>query len=254
MKLKTKLKGFYLVISSIFISLFHTPFAFARPATNNKSFLLPHGSLSKDTINSTFIPSLKSIYDSLHLSLSGLSEQAFLYAKKGLGKLIAQGKLMNDSIISIADFSQPSTEKRLYILDLKNYKVLFNTFVAHGKNSGRQWANSFSNQMASFKSSPGFYITGDTYTGENGYSLKLEGVEKGINDNASHRSIVVHGADYATTSFIVACGYLGRSWGCPAVPANEATPIINTIKNGTCLFIYNPNQSYLLHSPILSRV
>ena len=199
-----------------------------------------------------FIPVVKSVYDSLHLGLSGLSHQAFNYAKKGIEKLIAQGSIINDSIISIIDFSQPSSKKRLYILDIKHYKVLFNTLVAHGKNSGREWAYSFSNHPFSSKSSLGFYITRETYNGNNGYSLKLEGIEKGINDNAYERAIVVHGAEYVNQSYIAAQGYIGRSEGCPAVPANEAMPIINTIKEGTCLFIYTPGQSYLQRSSVLN--
>jgi L,D-transpeptidase catalytic domain len=169
-----------------------------------------------------------------------------------LEKLTEQGKLNNNSILAIADFSLPSTQKRLFVLDLKNYKVLFNTFVAHGKNSGREWANSFSNQPSSLKSSPGFYITHETYNGDNGYSLRLEGIEKGINDNAYEREIVMHGADYVNQSFANAKGYIGRSWGCPAVPVAEAIPIINTIKDGNCLFIYSPDQGYLSHSPVLN--
>jgi len=252
MKIKKKFKSLYLVVSSIFIYLLHIPFVFAKSAAAGaKMFLDPSDSLTK--ASSRWMSSAKSIYDSIHLSFAGLSQQAFMYAKKGVENLKAQGILKDDSIISIADFSQPSTNKRLYVLDLKNYKVLFNTFVAHGKNSGNEWANSFSNQMSSFKSSPGFYVTGNTYIGDNGYSLKLEGLEKGINDNASERAIVMHGADYVSKSFIDARGFLGRSWGCPAVPANEAKPIINTIKDGTCLFIYDPEQSYLEKSSILNR-
>ena len=112
------------------------------------------------------------MYDSLHLDLAGLSQQAFDYAIKGYEKLISQGKLLNQSIIAIVDFSQPSTQKRLYVLDMKNYKVLFNTLVAHGRNSGKEWATYFSNKPSSFKSSPGFYITGQTYIGEQWLFIK----------------------------------------------------------------------------------
>jgi len=161
-----------------------------------------------------------------------------------------EGKLINDSIISIIDFSQPSTNKRLFVLDLKNYKILFNTLVAHGRNSGRELATSFSNQNTSYKSSPGFYITKEIYSGKHGNSLKIEGMEKGINDNAYERGIVIHGAEYVSENFADAQGYIGRSEGCPAVPVQVTNRIINTIKNGTCLFIYHPSyieQSVLLH-------
>jgi hypothetical protein len=250
--MKKRLKGFYLVITSIVIALLHLPFAFAKSAVSaTRAFA------SKDNIpvkpavlpGAAPMPTMRSVYDSLHLDLAGLSQQAFDYAKKGFDKLMSQGMLQNDSIISIADFSQPSTQKRLYVVDLKNYKVLFNTHVAHGRNTGREWATYFSNQPSSYKSSPGFYITGQTYNGGNGYSLKLEGMEKGINDNAYERAIVMHGADYVNAAFAAQNGYLGRSQGCPAVPVALARPIINTIKDGSCLFIYNPN--YVKNSSLL---
>jgi len=190
-------------------------------------------------------------YDKLHLDVSGLSRQAYDYAKKGFDKLLAQGKLLNDSIIAIADFSQPSRNKRLYVLDVKNNKMLFHTLVAHGKNSGLEKTVSYSNQPESLKSSPGFFVTHETYNGNNGYSLRLEGMERGINDNAYERAIVMHGANYVSQAFVNARGFAGRSEGCPAVPVEEAKPIINSIKDGTCLFIYTPDQSYLEHSPVL---
>lgn len=248
--MKKKFRGFYLLVSSFIIAILHLPFAFAKSATGSKLFYHADDARTKSTGDSLqFLPSLRSAYDSLHLSLSGLSQQAFDYAKKGFDKLMEEGRLLNDSIISIIDFSQPSDKKRLFVLDLKNYKVLFNTLVAHGRNTGREQATYFSNQNASYMSSPGFYITAETYEGKNGYSLKLEGVEKGINDNAYERGIVVHGAPYVSQDFVNAQGWIGRSQGCPAVPVQTSRPIINTIKNGSCLFIYHP--SYVSRSPIL---
>jgi hypothetical protein len=256
---KRTFKGFYLILSSLFITLINLPFSFAKMAT-------PHFSKKEAVVASAIalpapapspVPSfkglfsMKSVYDSLHLDLSGLSRQAYDYALEGWDKLIEQGKILNQSVMAIVDFSQPSTQKRLYILDMENYRVLFNTLVAHGRNSGKEMANSFSNKASSFKSSPGFYITGDTYNGDNGYSLKLTGVEKGINDNAENRAIVMHGADYVNESWINSQGYIGRSLGCPAVPREDATEIINTIKSGACLFIYVPNQQYVSHSMLL---
>ena len=173
-------------------------------------------------------------------------------AQKGFEKLKEQGVILNDNIISIIDFSLPSTEKRLYVVDLKNYEVLYNTYVAHGRNSGKEIAESFSNRFSSNKSSLGFYKTLGTYIGKHGYSLKLEGLEKGINDNAYERAIVMHGANYVSPGYIPRLGYIGRSLGCPAVSPKEAAPIINTIKDGSCLFIYSPNTNYQQHSPIIS--
>lgn len=249
--MKKKLKGAYLLVSSLVIGLVTLPFAIARSATGSKQFLTPAAEAARRTTSAppAMVPALRSVYDSLHLNIQGLSQEAFEFAKNGLEKLISQGKLMNDSIISIIDFSLPSNRKRLFIIDLKNYKVLFNTLVAHGRNTGREMATSFSNQGESYKSSPGFYITRETYDGKNGYSLKLEGVERGINDNAYNRGIVVHGADYVSYDLANAQGYIGRSQGCPAVPPTLSRPIINTIKNGTCLFIYHP--SYIGRSQVL---
>jgi hypothetical protein len=183
--------------------------------------------------------------------MMGLSQQAFEYALQGLDYLKQQGKIANDKIISIVDFSQPSYKKRLFIVDVQNQKVLFNTYVAHGSNSGKEYATDFSNTPESNKSSLGFYETENTYMGDNGYSLKLEGLERGINDNAYRRAIVIHGAAYVSEQFIQSQGYIGRSWGCPALPQHLYKPIIDKIKNGTCLFIYSPNKNYLQHSKIL---
>ena len=148
------------------------------------------------------MPSAVSVYDSLRLNLAGLNRKAFEFAQQGFEKLKEQGTILNDNIISIIDFSLPSTEKRLYVVDLKNYQVLYKTYVAHGRNSGTVMANSFSNNPSSYKSSLGFYKTLGTYFGKHGYSLKLQGLEKGINDNAYERSIVMHGADYVNPSII----------------------------------------------------
>jgi hypothetical protein len=254
--MKKKLKGIYLLVSSLFITLLHLPLAIAKPVTGNKLTPRPVVSITPlpspaPVASGHLISSVKSIYDSLHLDLSGLSRQAFVYAQKGWHKLIKQGKILNESIMAIIDFSQPSDHKRLYVLDMKNYKVLFNTLVAHGRNSGKEWASSFSNRSGSYKSSPGFYITQETYMGNNGYSLKLIGIEKGINDKALKRAIVMHGAEYVSESYVEAQGYIGRSEGCPAVPLEDADDIIDAIKNGACLFVYAPAKFYTSHSAIL---
>jgi hypothetical protein len=246
--MKKRFRGFYLLISSLFIYLLHLPFVFARSANGSRLFIV-HGDSATKTIANTINPAL-SAFDSLQSQLTGLSRQAFEFAKKGLDKIKEDGRLLNDSIISIVDFSQPSNNKRLYILDLRHYKVLFNTWVSHGRNSGLEWAQSLSNKISSYKSSPGFYITGETYIGNNGYSLRLTGIEKGINDNAYSRAIVMHGAPYVNPSYIIAQGYIGRSEGCPAIPLNLSRPIINTIKGGSCLFIYHP--AYIKHSALLN--
>ncbi|MET0391883.1 MAG: murein L,D-transpeptidase catalytic domain family protein [Chitinophagaceae bacterium] len=223
----------------------YSSFAFARPGSPRSTYPFAATAGSADTV------SAPSVYDSLRLDTAGLSREAFDYAHQGWQKLLNQGRLTSPSVLAIADFSQPSGHRRLYIIDMQQYQLLFHTLVAHGRNSGTGMATSFSNELSSYRSSPGFYITGQTYTGSNGYSLKLEGIEKGINDNAMERAIVVHGADYVDASAIGTRGYIGRSQGCPALSRRDAAPVINTIRNGACFFIYSPG-SYASRSALLA--
>jgi hypothetical protein len=155
--------------------------------------------------------------------------------------------------LAIVDFSKPSTEKRLFIIDLKNNQVLINTHVAHGQHSGDNNATRFSNTHQSHQSSLGFYVTGKTYYGSNGYSLKLKGLEPGFNDQAESRAIVMHGAPYVSESAIKNLGRLGRSWGCPAVSVKEHQEIIELIKDGSCLFVYAPENKYLTASTFIHK-
>lgn len=192
------------------------------------------------------------IYSTTHLENFGLSRPVFELALKGFEKLQQQGVLSTDSILTIVDFSKSSRQKRLVVIDLKTKEVVFNTVVAHGRNTGQEFARSFSNQPRSNKSSLGFYVTKGTYMGSNGYSLKLDGFEKGINDKAMERAIVMHAADYANEEVIGRKGYLGRSFGCPAVPQKVSKKIIDKIKNGNALFVYFPDQKYLNSSKLLN--
>ncbi len=193
------------------------------------------------------------IYSALSLVDTGLSKNVFELAIKGLKKLDSEGKLKNPNIVTIADYSQSSNQKRLYVIDLKNKKLLFNTYVAHGRNTGAEFAKSFSNKEGSYKSSLGFFVTQEPITGlHTGLSLQIDGVEKGFNDHAVQRAIIFHTAEYATENFIKKYGRLGRSYGCPSVPPEMNKPIIETIKEGTCLFIYNPDKDYLSKSVLLN--
>jgi len=161
--------------------------------------------------------------------------------------------LDNKQLLTVIDYSKPSTEKRLWVFDLKNNRTLFNTWVSHGKNSGGISATSFSNSPGSLKSSLGLFLTDYApYMGGNGYSLRLNGLEPGINHNAYRRSVVVHGAWYVNPDTIRQHGQIGRSWGCPAVSDSLAKPIINTIKDHTLLFVYYPDQSWLSNSRYLT--
>ncbi|MCF6131026.1 murein L,D-transpeptidase catalytic domain family protein [Flavobacterium wongokense] len=157
--------------------------------------------------------------------------------------LLKQKGLVTKNILTLVDFSLSSNMKRLWVIDLERNVVLFNTLVAHGRNTGEEFANEFSNQAESFKSSIGFYATGEIYNGKHGMSLKLDGLEKGLNDNARNRAVVMHGADYVSESFIRQNKRLGRSQGCPAVPVEMNAKIINVIKDKSCLFIYHPSKT-----------
>ena len=192
------------------------------------------------------------IYDSMQLEATGLNKEAFRYAYRGYKKLEEENILNKEGIITICDFSQSSSRKRLYVIDLNEYKILLNTYVAHGRNSGFEFAKKFSNKPQSRQSSLGFYKTKTTYMGSHGLALTLSGLEKGINDKAERRKIVVHGSDYVGENYLQPGKFMGRSFGCPAVPRKYCNQLIQTIKNGTCLFIYHPTKQYLSGSKILN--
>lgn len=195
---------------------------------------------------------IKNLYE--EFSSNNTSMPSLISFEKGmLGyyKLSKSGKIKN-SILTIVDFSLPSSQKRMWILDMDTHTVLFHTLVAHGKNTGLGMATDFSNVNSSHKSSLGFYLTAETYFGKHGLSLRLDGQEKGINNNARTRAIVIHGADYATKSFVKKAGRLGRSYGCPAVPSKLSKEIIQTIKEESCLFIYYPSKKYMENSRFIN--
>jgi hypothetical protein len=171
---------------------------------------------------------------------------------KGYLKLKDQGKLPEGKPLTIIDFSIPSSEKRMWIIDMEDGRILHHGHVSHGRNSGDLMAKNFSNINSSYMSSLGFYLTAETYQGKHGYSLRLDGLEKGFNDNARERAIVIHGADYAKEDFIRQTGRLGRSLGCPALPNEIAGDIIDLIKERSLLFIYGKDDNYLNQSQILN--
>lgn len=184
---------------------------------------------------------IESVYSHLNLNnLAAPKRDCFAKAMKGFYILKEKGLIQKD-ILTVVDFSLSSNTKRLWIIDLDTNTVLYNSLVAHGRNTGDEFANSFSNDSSSFKSSLGFYATGEIYNGKHGKSLRLDGLEKGINDSARSRGVVMHGADYVSNSFIKNHQRLGRSQGCPAVPVELANEIINIIKDKSCLFIYHPS-------------
>jgi hypothetical protein len=191
---------------------------------------------------------IRSIYLETGLS-NNLSLDVFDLAMTGQQKI---SEIKNKKIITIVDFSKPSSQERFFVIDLVNKKILYKTLVSHGRNSGEFSADTFSNTAESQKSCLGFFLTAETYNGKHGYSLSLDGLEPGINDNARMRSIVIHGADYVSRGFIDKYGRLGRSWGCPALPENVSKEIIDQISGGSCLFIYGNDQEYLKSSKIIN--
>jgi L,D-transpeptidase catalytic domain len=192
------------------------------------------------------------LYDAMKLRRFGLTKAAFEYALKGYQYLLDKRMLTRASILSICDFSQSSRRKRFFVIDMAQSKVLINTYVAHGRRSGSEYARSFSNNPDSHMSSLGFYKTETTYYGDHGLALKIEGLEKGFNDRADARNIVLHGSKYVGADFLRYNRFNGRSFGCPAIPSDQTSEVINTIKNGSCLFIYHPTKKYLTKSKILN--
>lgn len=199
--------------------------------------------LIASTSSTSFEVKAVSVYESLHTNNFVLpNKESFFKALEGFYLLKEKGMVKKD-ILTIIDFSLSSNSKRLWVIDMATNTILFHSLVAHGRNTGEEYATSFSNENSSFKSSLGFYATGEIYNGKHGMSLKLDGLEKGVNDNARIRGVVVHAADYVSTSFIKNNKRLGRSQGCPALPEELTKEIINIIKNKSCLFIYHPSRT-----------
>ncbi len=195
---------------------------------------------------------IDSAYTTMNLDSFGLNKNVFFYACKGYKYLLSQNRLGNQSLLTICDYSQSSRNKRLYVIDMSQYKVLFNTYVSHGKNSGGEYATSFSNRPETHKSSLGFAITGDTYRGKAGYSLQLDGMEKGFNDKVKSRNIVMHGSFYVNEQRADEGNSIGRSYGCPAIPYELHKKIIDAIKEGSCIFMYANDKFYTSTSKILN--
>ncbi|MGQ7855688.1 murein L,D-transpeptidase catalytic domain family protein [Pedobacter sp. WC2501] len=235
------MKKYILDIATIFLvgmSIVGTSWkAIDRPQTQQDTIK----NIAADSLYNQYI---LNIYHEIHLDSAGLNEQVFEKALTGFYNMKYSGLLHAKSILTIADFDQESTKKRLYIIDLACKKLILNTWVAHGQNSGGDKPSSFSNNINSNQSSLGFYLTGEIYNGKHGRSLKLDGMDQGFNSNARERSIVVHGASYVSQKSIDQLGRLGRSQGCPAVPAKLADQVINTISDRTVLFINNSDQQY----------
>jgi len=179
-----------------------------------------------------------SLPSTLAKGVDGLSPKVLRAAFDAMSGARARGVSGRDDLLTVIDYSLPSTQPRLWVLDLQRGKVLFHELVAHGAGSGDLYATHFSNVNDSRQTSLGLFVTADTYEGGNGYSLRLRGLDAGLNDMAEKRNIVMHGAWYVSDDHIRQFGRIGRSWGCPALPAGEAPRVIDTIKGGSFIYSY----------------
>ena len=220
------------------------------PSNSNLTSLLKNDSIRTEA-KSQFMYYAQDFY--YELGDTALNYQAFSEALVGYHNLIKYDKLQRQAVLTVIDFSKPSSAERCYIIDVCNRKILHKTIVAHGVNSGRLFARHFSNDDNSHKSSLGFYVTTTTYHGKYKLALRLDGVDHS-NSHASSRGVVMHGADYATYEFLEKNGgTLGRSYGCPAMPHENFEQVVEWIKGGSCLYIYHPNRSYHRYSRYLNR-
>lgn len=220
-----------------------------KPGPGDKNF---PSLLSNSSIHSPAFKQLcDSIYDKVGLLPYGLKREVFYKAYKGYQYLLSKKKLRKSNLLTICDYSQGSSSERLYVLDLKAGKLLYNTFVAHGKNSGEEFATSFSNLDNSNKSSLGFMVTAETYIGKAGLSMRFDGVEKGINDKVRSRDIVLHGSTWVSRS-LMGNGSISKSLGCPAVPFGIHKKIIETIKGGSAFYVNHSDSWYNRTSTVLN--
>lgn len=248
-----------LVLISLYLTtFFHHPVSSPLPIFSRTSAFASSTDSSeslrsaRDKALITLDDSLYTLYLSIGLDRRGLSFEAFRYGMIGYSILRSEGRLSDKNLLTIIDFTQSSCKKRFYTIDLDRRAVRYHTYVSHGKNTGEDMARAFSNIVHSNQSSLGFYVTAETYIGSKGFSLKLDGPEKGVNDNLRERAVVIHAADYVSEGWIRKVGRLGRSQGCPALPNDLSREIINTIKNNTAIFAYFNDARYLSGSPYLN--
>jgi hypothetical protein len=202
--------------------------------------------------NTQFSRLADSLYQELCSDEGKPAKVVFEKGLKGYLYLLINGKLGNPNFLSLIDYSLSANKKRMWVIDMRTLDVAFTELVSHGRNTGEEYARYFSNQHQSFKTSLGFFLTGENYEGSNGLSLRLYGIERNINNHAFDRAIVMHGADYVSPEFIRDNKRLGRSLGCPAVGVDVISPIVNAIENGSCIFAYYPQTRYLRSSPVLN--
>jgi hypothetical protein len=225
-----------------FFTLFYSAEAASVPRVAAGTRPMPAlNEVLRTTYTAAFEQHVMRSYVQAGLINTGLSLPVYRKALIGYYNLQQRGPVKaHQPLLTIIDFSRASSQKRLWVINVPQSRMIFHTLVAHGRNTGEQYAQTISNREGSEKSSLGFYVTGNTYQGKHGLSLKLNGVDPGYNTNAASRAVVVHGADYVSESFIRPHGRLGRSQGCPALPVGQSSAIINVIKSGTVVFANGP--------------
>ena len=196
---------------------------------------------------------LTELYEDCSLDKHGLTKKTFKLAMVGYLNLVKTNQLKNQQYLSIVDYDLPSTKERMFVIDLKKRGLFKKVLVAHGKNSGWNYATKFSNTPQSLQSSLGFYTTAETYAGKYGHSLRLDGLDPTFNCKARDRAIVMHGANYVSRDFIVREGRLGRSWGCLSLTLEQSKEIIDNVKNGTCIYVHRSDPNYLQKSTVLNE-
>jgi hypothetical protein len=184
-------------------------------------------------------------------AIGSIETDGFVLGRGAASCAVKSGAVKNPGTLTVIDYSRPSSQRRLWVYDLKTRELLYEELVAHGQGSGANLATQFSNNDESHQTSLGLFVTADTYVGKNGYSLRLDGLDKGVNDRARDRAIVMHGAPYVSEAFVKTTGRLGRSWGCPAVSELVARKMIDTVKGGGLVFAYYPDSQWLKTSKFL---
>jgi hypothetical protein len=232
-----------LTICAVLLSLILANFSYLKDNTEVD--------FSGSDINPKFDKYYNWFYITLSCDVPKPEYEVFRRALTGFFNLKAQNKIRNN-VLTIIDFSLSSNRERMWIVDMNTMKVTYYSLVAHGRNSGDEYARHFSNKPSSNQSSLGFFLTDEIYYGNHGMSLYLDGVEPDVNDNARERAIVMHGANYVSKDFIDQNGRLGRSFGCPSIPMEDHEKVINTLSGGSCIYIHYPDENYFNNSQMFT--
>lgn len=239
-------------LSFVLVALVATATASDSPASERVSVAPQSASRTILAPASKRLPAPQTLPEILLRQAPGLHAEALELAFRAVDTAARQGLVGRPELLTVIDYSLPSTVPRLFVFDVQRRVLLFRELVAHGKNSGENLTTRYSNKEGSLATSLGLFVTEGTYMGGNGYSLRLNGLDRGFNDQAMSRAIVMHGAPYVSKSVAKKLGRIGRSWGCPAVSTKVAKKLIDTLKNGSPIFAYYPDPKWLQASQLLN--